>query len=157
MLSILILVSGNSETCIRNNFTFRVTEVLFSCGIVKLGYNFRKFSYFLVNLKNNFLIFSYKLLKILILVSADSETCNRNNFTFWTTKVLFTYSFVKLGYNFRKFSYFLVNLRNNFLIFSYKVLKILILVSGNSETCNRNNFTFWVTEVLCSYSFVKLR
>ena len=40
----------------------------------------------------------------------------------------------------------LVNLRNNFLIFNHKVLNILILVSGNSETCNMNNFTFWVTE-----------
>ena len=73
------------------------------------------------------------------------------NFPKHVTRVLFSYSFVKLRWNFRKFSYFLVNLRSNFLIFSYKLLNILILISGNSETCNRNNLTFWVTEVLCSY------
>ena len=28
------------------------------------------------------------------------------------------------------------------------MLNIPILVSGNSETCNRKNFTFWVTEIL---------
>ena len=39
-----------------------------------------------------------------------------------------------------------VNLRNNFLIFSHKVLNILIRVSGTFKTCNRNNSTFRVTE-----------
>ena len=73
------------------------------------------------------------------------------NFPKHVTVVLFSYSFVKLRWNFKKFSYFLVNLRNNFLIFSYKVLNILILVSGNSATYKRNNLTFWVTGVLCSY------
>ena len=60
-----------------------------------------------------------------------------HNFPKHVTGILFSYSFVKL---------ILVNLINNFLIYSYKVLNILILVSGNSKTCNRNNFTFWVTE-----------
>ena len=36
------------------------------------------------------------------------------------------------------------------------MLNILILVSGNSETCNRSNFTFCVTEVLCSYMQLKI-
>ena len=31
------------------------------------------------------------------------------------------------------------------------MLNIQILVSGDSETCNRNNFTFCVTQFLCSY------
>ena len=35
------------------------------------------------------------------------------------------------------------------------MFNILILVSRNSKTCNRNNLTFWLTEVLCSY--IKLR
>ena len=30
-----------------------------------------------------------------------------------------------------------------------------MLVSVNSETCNRNDSTFWVTEVLCSYNYLK--
>ena len=33
---------------------------------------------------------------------------------------------------------------------------ILILVSRNCETCNRNNCSFWVTEVLCSYMYLKI-
>ena len=36
------------------------------------------------------------------------------------------------------------------------MLNILILVSGNSETCNGDNVTFWVTEVLCSYMQLKI-
>ena len=36
------------------------------------------------------------------------------------------------------------------------MLNILILVSGNSETCNKDNFTFWVTEILCSYMQLKI-
>ena len=72
------------------------------------------------------------------------------------TEVLFSYSFVKLRQNFRKLSYFLVNLRKNFLIFSYKVLNFLIFVSRNSETCNRNDLRFWVTEVSCSYMYLKI-
>ena len=41
--------------------------------------------------------------------------------------------------NLRKFSYSLVNLRNNVLTFSHKLLNILMVVSENSETCNRKN------------------
>ena len=41
------------------------------------------------------------------------------------------------------------------LIFSYKVFNMLILVSGNCETCNRINVRFWVTKVLCSYMLSK--
>ena len=37
-------------------------------------------------------------------------------------------------------------------IFSLKIHK----GAGNSETCNRNNFTFWVTEVLCIYMYLKI-
>ena len=33
---------------------------------------------------------------------------------------------------------------------------ILIFVLGSSETCNMNNFMFWVTEVLCSYKYLKI-
>ena len=73
------------------------------------------------------------------------------NFTIHMTGFLCGYSFVKLRWNLRKFSYFLVNLRKKFLIFSNKMLNILILVSRISETCNRNNLTFWVNEVLCNY------
>ena len=39
------------------------------------------------------------------------------------------------------------NIMDNFRKFSYKMLNIPILFSRNSKTCNRNNFTFWVTEV----------
>ena len=45
-----------------------------------------------------------------------------------------------------------VNLRNNFLIFSDKMLNILIFVCGISETCKRNNCTFWVIEVCSGWS-----
>ena len=31
------------------------------------------------------------------------------------------------------------------------MLNVLILVSGNFETCTRKNFSVWVTVVLCSY------
>ena len=31
-----------------------------------------------------------------------------------------------------------------------------IYVSRNSETYNRNIFTFWVTELLCSYMYLKI-
>ena len=71
------------------NFMNHVTEVSFSQSFVKLRQNFRKFSNCLVNLRNNFLIFSYKALNILTLVSRNSETCNRNNFTLCATKVLY--------------------------------------------------------------------
>ena len=53
------------------------------------------------------------------------------------------------------FSYFLINVKNNFLIFTYKV-NILILVAGNSETYNRNNFMFRVTKILCIYMWLKI-
>ena len=36
------------------------------------------------------------------------------------------------------------------------MLNILILISGNSETCNRDTFTFWVSEILCSYMQLKI-
>ena len=40
------------------------------------------------------------------------------------TEVLYSYNFLKLGSNLRKFSYFLVNLKNNFLIFNSKVFHV---------------------------------
>ena len=49
------------------------------------------------------------------------------NFPKHVTGVLFSYNFVKLRLKFRKFSYFLVNLRKNFLISSWKMLNIPIL------------------------------
>ena len=36
------------------------------------------------------------------------------------------------------------------------MLNILRLVSGNSETCKRNNYVYWVTEVLCNYMQLKI-
>ena len=54
----------------------------------------------------------------------------------------------KIMMNLRKLRYFLVNLRENFLSYSHKLLSILILIF---ETCRSNFFTFQVIQVLYSY------
>ena len=64
------------------------------------------------------------------------------------------YNFRKVKIEFQKIQLLFSKFKKQ--IINFLATKFQILVSGNSETCSRNNFTFQVTEVLCSYMQLKI-
>ena len=60
--------------------------------------------------------------------------------------------FYKYKIEFQKIQLLFSKFKKQFLNFQLQSFEYSDNVTGNSETWNRNNFTFWVNEVSCSYT-----